>query len=500
MRRRLTFAPATLLAALLAALLAVPAAPALAAGDRLDRAQRAQLREYAADTWHSFVLMTDETSGLPADNVTPDGTRSEYTSPTNIGGYLWSTLAARSLGLIDRREARERMATTLTTLGRMERHDSGQFYNWYDPATGEKLERWPVDDALLYPFLSSVDNGWLAASLRIVRNAEPRLAAEADAILSGMDFGFYYDDTVGQLRGGYWPSPPPGQEGCGGYTCFHYGTLNTEPRIASYLGIAAGDIPETHYFRMWRTFPATCDWGWQEQQPQGEYRTHLGVEVFEGTYGYGGQRFVPTWGGSMFEALMVPLFVPEAEWGPRSWGLNHPTYVQAQIAHGLEEAGYGYWGFSPSNNPSGGYREYGVDQLGMNPDGYSSDQERTVVDEGFGDCRPPQPPPAAYGQGVVTPHASFLALPYAPDQALGNLAALHADFDAYGEGGFYDAINVTTGEVSEAWLALDQSMIMAAIANELRGDIVQRWFVRGDVQQVVRPLLGIEEFGMALTP
>ena len=60
---------------------------------------------------------------------------------------------------------------------------------------------------------------------------------------------------------------------------------------------------------------------------------------------------VPTWGGSMFEALMVPLFVPEEKWGTKSWALNHPTYVQAQIEHGMDEAKYGYWGFSPSNNP-----------------------------------------------------------------------------------------------------------------------------------------------------
>ena len=76
-------------------------------------------------------------------------------------------------------------------------------------------------------------------------------------------------------------------------------------------------------------------------------------------------NIVPTWGGSMFEALMVPLFVPEEKWGPRSWGRNHPLYVRGQIEHGMDEAGYGYWGFSPSNNPAGGYREYGVDMLGM---------------------------------------------------------------------------------------------------------------------------------------
>lgn len=478
----------TLLALLLTVSLLLPATSAVGH-------ERRTLRTYATDTWRSFVLMTDEATGLPADNVSAEGIRAEYTSPTNIGAYMWSTLAARNLGIIDPRQARARLTQTLGTLATMERGEAGQFYNWYDPATGEKLTTWPVDGNQLYPFLSSVDNGWLATALTMVRNAEPRLAAQAGALLDGMDFGFYYDPDVGQLRGGYWPAPPPGQEGCGGFTCFHYGTLNTEPRIASYLGIAAGDIPPEHYFRTWRTFPDTCDWSWQEQRPQGEYRTYLGQQVFEGTYGYRGARFVPTWGGSMFEALMVPLFVPEARWGPQSWGRNHPVYVQAQITHGLDEAGYGYWGFSPSNNPSGGYREYGVDQLGMNPDGYSSDQERTVVDEGFGGCRDPQPPPAGYGQGVVTPHASFLALAYARDEALANLANLERDFDAYGEGGFYDAVNVTTGEVSRYWLALDQGMVMAALANELRGGLMQRQFVRGEIEEAIRPLLRIEEFG-----
>jgi hypothetical protein len=33
-------------------------------------------------------------------------------------------------------------------------------------------------------------------------------------------------------------------------------------------------------------------------------------------------------------------------------------------------------------------------------------------------------PPSGYGGGVVTPHASFLALRYAPDAALTNLERL----------------------------------------------------------------------------
>ncbi len=53
--------------------------------------------------------------------------------------------------------------------------------------------------------------------------------------------------------------------------------------------------------------------------------------VNEGTFSYREMQFVPTWDGTMFEALMVSLLVPEAEWAPRSWGTNHPLYVRAQI-------------------------------------------------------------------------------------------------------------------------------------------------------------------------
>lgn len=131
MRPRLLTAVAVLL------LTALSAAPASAAG--LSHGDRAALQHYAADTWHSFDLLVDAHTGLPDDNVTADGTRSGYTSPTNIGAYLWSTLGAREIGLIGRREATARTARTLATLAHMQRGPSGQFFNWYDPATGARL-------------------------------------------------------------------------------------------------------------------------------------------------------------------------------------------------------------------------------------------------------------------------------------------------------------------------------------------------------------------------
>ena len=87
--------------------------------------------------------------------------------------------------------------------------------------------------------------------------------------------------------------------------------------------------------------------------------------MFEGALPYAGTRVTPSWGGSMFEALMPSLFVPEERWGAGSWRINHPLTARAQIHHGLTEAGYGYWGFSPSNKPEGGYDVYGVDGIGM---------------------------------------------------------------------------------------------------------------------------------------
>src|SRR5918995_2160629 len=507
-RRRLA-ALAVLLGLALALPLAAPAAgqaPAAASSS----ADRRVLQRYAADTWKSLELLLDPSTGLPSDNVSAAGERSRYTSPTNVGAYLWSTLAARDAGIISPSQARRRIAATLATVARLERHQpSGMFYNWYDPASGAKLTTWPVDGSPVYPFLSSVDNGWMAAALLMVSNAVPQLRTQARALLEPMDFGYYYDPAAGLLRGGFWVDPPGTQCTTPGnyrgdvpdvlYTCHHYGSLNTEPRIASYLGITFGQVPATHYFKGWRTFPPTCDWGWQEMQPQGVTRTYLGVEVFEGHYTYRGLNLVPTWGGSMFEALMVPLLVPEEQWGPRSWAVNHPLYVEAQIYHGKEEAGYGYWGFSPSNNPDGGYREYGVDPIGLNPDGYASDQERTLVDYGFEGCRPGSPPPDDYGRGVVTPHASFLALDWERGQALANLAKLRRNFDAYGTGGFYDAVDVVTGKVSRFYLALDQGMIMAAIANELTGDRLQGYFAP-EVEPAVRPLMAMEEFTAGRAP
>lgn len=451
------------------------------------------LRRYAADTWASLAAMTDRRSGLPADSLGDNGARSVQTSTTNIGAYLWSAVAAERIGIIGKPELLTRLNATLSTLERLERDSSGQFFNWYDARNGAVLTTWPPTGAPLTPILSSVDNAWLATGLRVVRGAVPQLAARAGTLYDSMDFGVYYRPEVNRIA--FHIVPSTGESPC----C--YDTVVSESRMASYLGIANGQLPQKEYFGAYRSFPADCGWSWQEAKPAGPTRTYFGQSVFDGSYAYAGMRITPSWGGSAFEALMPALFVPEETWGAGSWGSNHPNTVRAQIYHGMIEAGYGYWGFSPSNNPDGGYAVYGVDAVGSDPNGYPSNNDNTRVDNGFAGCpdRPavPTPPTSAFTNGVVTPHASFLALRWNSRAALNNLARLRSDFDIYSQWGFRDAVNVQTGKVSPAYLSLDQGMIMAALGNALTNDGLRHAFSGSDLERLVRPVISVETFNEA---
>ena len=471
---------------------------------------------WARDTWKCLVAMTDKKTGLVADKI--DGrlkTPSANTSPTNIGGYLWSILVAQRLGFIGTREATWRANQTLETLLGMEHHrPSGMYYNWYDPATGAVLRKWPESGDLVVPFVSSVDMGWLGAATWAVRNALPGARRRADRLWDGYRWDVFFDPDFyrqpGANYGGFNTEDPiavrpandtllrPPLGGVTGPDLYytknhHYDTCVSEARMVTYLGIMKRQIPGGAYYATFRTFPAT-GYEWQEMPPVGRTRSYLGVEVYEGAYRYGGQQVIPGWGGSMFEELMPDLFVPEENWAPKSWGRNHPAHVKAQIYHGLVDAKYGYWGFSPSNNPAGGYREYGVDALGLNPEGYFSDNLAVTPPALPGTDYHWDNPPKTYGDGVVTPHASFLAMMHEPDRAVANLRKLERNFDCYGKGGFYDSVAVRSGQVSRSYLSLDQSMVLGALGNTLGRNVLRIHFAVGSANRI-RSVIGLETFG-----
>lgn len=467
------------------------------------------LKRYAVDTWSSMDAMLIPETGLVADHIDSElRAPAPYTSPTNIGGYLWSLVVARDLGIVTPADATVRFEQTLSTLSSMERHGpSGMFYNWYSPQTKAKLTVWPDDDEPITPFLSSVDNGWLAASLRVVAAADPAVASQALGLSKSMDFSWFLDEKgaagAGLTRVGFWEQRPSDDcsepDGAVFSSCASYNTMATEARITTYVGIANGQLPESAYVAPSRTGPvAVTGAGWM-RSPHGSTNDYKGVSVLESTYAYDGMNVVPSWNGSMFEELMPDLFVPEAQWGTRSWGLNHAATVAAQKSHVVGGTGAGVWGVSPAADPAGGYGEFGIDGLSIRATLAAAGL--TGAAAGASDPRRPGTPErsaASTSDTVVTPHASFLALPYDPRGAMDNLERLSEEFDLYGAGGFSDSVDVASGTVAKTYLSLDQSMILASIGNAVGDDLLKHYFVDDSFEKRVRPLVEQAEFGTTL--
>jgi cyclic beta-1,2-glucan synthetase len=122
------------------------------------------LRLTARRTWRFFeTFVSSEDHALPPDNLQedPQAVVAHRTSPTNIGLYLLSTIAARDFGWLGLLDTVERLEATFATLGRLERF-RGHYYNWYGTRTLRPLEP---------PYVSSVDSGNLAGHLLALAHA-----------------------------------------------------------------------------------------------------------------------------------------------------------------------------------------------------------------------------------------------------------------------------------------------------------------------------------------
>ena len=140
--------------------------------------ERLKLRDAARRTWLYFEhFVTAEHHMLPPDNFqeSPAQVVASRTSPTNIGMYLLSTVSARDFGWISLSETVDRIAETLLTVERLERH-RGHLYNWYDTRRLAPLK--PL-------YISSVDSGNLAGHLLAVSSAFEEWAEAPSAYLQG---------------------------------------------------------------------------------------------------------------------------------------------------------------------------------------------------------------------------------------------------------------------------------------------------------------------------
>ena len=112
----------------------------------------------ARRTWRFFeTFVTSEDHMLPPDNFQedPEPVVAHRTSPTNLGLYLLSVVAARDFGWLGLLDSIEKLDAPLASMNALERF-RGHFYNWYATQDLRPLEP---------KYVSSVDSGNLAGHL-----------------------------------------------------------------------------------------------------------------------------------------------------------------------------------------------------------------------------------------------------------------------------------------------------------------------------------------------
>ncbi|MCB2160724.1 hypothetical protein KQH40_01415 [bacterium] len=131
------------------------------------------MRRLARRTWAYFEQFVGPNDHwLPPDHFqeSPGGIVGHYTTPTNIGLLLVSTLSAYDLGYINLIELEVRLQSTFENIDNLE-HYRGHLLNWYNSQTM----------AVLPPhYISTVDSGNLAACLITLKQG---CLAMADALI-----------------------------------------------------------------------------------------------------------------------------------------------------------------------------------------------------------------------------------------------------------------------------------------------------------------------------
>ncbi len=125
--------------------------------------QQRRLRRLARRTWLYFEqFVGPDDRWLPPDHFQEDplGLVAHRTSPTNVGLYLLSVLAACDLGYVGPLELVLRLRPAFESIGQLE-HYRGHLLNWYDTRDLKPLPP---------RYVSTVDSGNLAACLLVLKH------------------------------------------------------------------------------------------------------------------------------------------------------------------------------------------------------------------------------------------------------------------------------------------------------------------------------------------
>jgi cyclic beta-1,2-glucan synthetase len=386
------------------------------------------LRESADRIWRFFHdWSSSSTNWLMPDFVAEKGDVELKLSPTNLGMLLNARIAGVHLGLTPLPEFVFETRQTLDRILALPKH-RGHLFNWYDINSLKPIA--PL-------FVSTVDSGNLAASLWTLKQAALAFARESvvkrgitkdlatelksiaetcEALVRDMDFHFLYQRSKKSLSIGY-------DVAAGRLEPASYDMLASEARMAYFVAIAKGDIPQEAWFRLGRS--------------------HTIVR---------GDGVLLSWTGTMFEYLM-----------PLLWMRHYPdtvmdhsarVVVRAQREHARRKGTP--WGISESAFLDGSKAGFGYFAFGI-PDVAVKRHDGTTH--------------------VVSPYSSFLAAAIDPPAAVANLRQMQ-DYGWFGRYGFYEAIDYTRGggEAIRVWMTHHQGMSLLAIVNLLFDNPIHQYF------------------------
>jgi len=243
-----------------------------------------------------------------------------------------------------------------------------------------------------------------------------KIAAEAERHANAMDFGFFYVRSRRLLSIGY--DAPSGElhSAC-------YDLLASEARIACFLAVAKGEVPEHSWFRL--------------------DRSHVLVD---------GRPALLSWTGTMFEYMMPALWMRSFPDTLISRSLESAARIQQHhvrnIPWGISESGFA------KTDAIGryGYQAWGIPDLAL----------KYEAEDG----------------PVISPYSTFLVLSTLRSEAIENLRRM-AKLQWQGEYGFYEAADYTQGgepQLVRSWMAHHHGMSLLAVANLLRANVFQRLF------------------------
>jgi cyclic beta-1,2-glucan glucanotransferase len=250
-----------------------------------------------------------------------------------------------------------------------------------------------------------------------------RLAHTAEQVMEEMDFKFLLDPERKVFTIGYNVSAQVADNS-------YYDLLASEARLASFVAIAKGDVPQEHWFRLSRQLTSVD-----------------------------GGRALISWTGTMFEYLM-PLLVMR-NYPASLLDETYRTVVKRQIEY-AEERGVP-WGVSESAynvrdiQLNYQYGPFGVPGLGL---------KRGLIED-----------------LVVAPYATMLAAQIDPRAAMDNLRR-HEEEGVLGPYGYFEAIDYTAERLPQgqphvlirAFMTHHQGMSLVALSNVLHDDRMEKRF------------------------